>query len=339
MVNKATEKDVAKIKRLVESALSPREKAMYESLLHKAEQQIAEVKDSETATKVAKKAHNTSQKSQKAVVAAEEIVAPELKIPKFTVKLDKSINPSLQETVTKELPLEKKEASSEVEANAAIFQAIGVIEGIISVTEKSQLTITLGSQKYRLGYTAKSRKRDYAKLFSEISGQGSKIQKISVYPQVKYNPQKEGDNLTYKISFNLVSVEKLSVKENQKIAGIFGHLAVGEFQISGYWQYVALCSCPGITVMRNYSESLAKQAKKLGQQKASRWLRPNHLPIEWFDSPPEPFKYDSNLEQKGQMPRLFVQTKVKFEPESQKFMVMEELEQARTQAPRYLKVK
>jgi hypothetical protein len=38
MVNKATEKDVAKIKRLVESALSPREKAMYKSLLHKAEQ-------------------------------------------------------------------------------------------------------------------------------------------------------------------------------------------------------------------------------------------------------------------------------------------------------------
>jgi hypothetical protein len=35
MVNKATEKDVAKIKRLVGSALSPREKAMYKSLLHK----------------------------------------------------------------------------------------------------------------------------------------------------------------------------------------------------------------------------------------------------------------------------------------------------------------
>jgi hypothetical protein len=136
MVNKATEKDLEKIKGLVESALSPREKAMYESLLHKAEQQIAEVKNSETATKVAKKGH-------KAVVAAAEIVAPESKIPESTVKLDKSINPSLQETVTKELPLEKKEASSEVEANAAIFQAIGVIEGIISVSEKSQLTITL----------------------------------------------------------------------------------------------------------------------------------------------------------------------------------------------------
>ena len=339
MVNKATEKDVAKIKRLVESALSPREKAMYKSLLHKAEQQIAEVKNSETATKVAKKDYNTSQKSHKAIVAAEEIVAPGSKIPESTVKLDKTISPPLQNTVSKELPLEKKEASSEVEASGAIFQAIGVIEGIISVSEKSQLTITLGNQKYRLGYTAKSRKRDYAKLFSEISSQGSKIQKISVYPQVKYNPQKEGDNLTYEISFYLVSVEKPSVKENQKIAGIFRHLAVGEFQISGYWQYIAFCSCPCITVMRNYSESLAKQAKKLGQQKASRWLRPNHLPVEWLDSPPEPFKYDSNLDQQGQMPRLFVQTLVRFEPESQKFMVMEEIEEARTQAPRYLKAR
>ncbi|MBW4532576.1 MAG: hypothetical protein KME09_01435 [Pleurocapsa minor HA4230-MV1] len=351
MVNKATEKDLEKIKGLVESALSPREKAMYESLLHKAEQQIAEVKNSETATKVAKKGHSTSQKSQKAFVAAEEIVAPGLKIPKSTVEQDKS---SI-ETVTKELPLEKKVASLEAEANAAIFQAIGVIEGIISLTEKSQLTITLGNQKYRLGYTAKSRKRDYAKLLEEISSQGSKIQKISVYPQVNYRSgvpwllkpglapdrisrlKKEGNNFTYEINFYLVSVEKPSLQEKQKTAGIFGDLAVGEFQISGYWQYVKLCDNPGITVMRNYSESLAKQAKKLGRQKASRWLRPNHLPVEWLDSSPKPFKYDPNLEQKGQMPRLFVQTKVKFEPELQKFIVMEELEQARTQAPRYLK--
>jgi hypothetical protein len=39
------------------------------------------------------------------------------------------------------------------------------------------------------------------------------------------------------------------------------------------------------------------------------------------------------------MPRLFVQTLVRLEPELQKFMVIEELEKARTQAPRYLKVK
>lgn len=234
---------------------------------------------------------------------------------------------------------EQKEASPLSGANGAMFQAIGVIESVISVDEKSQLTITLGNQKYRLGYTAKSRERDHAKLLAEISSQGSKIQKISVYPQVKYNPQKEGDNRTYEISFNLVSVEKPSAKENQKIAGIFEHLAVGEFQISGYWQYVGFSSCPGITVMRNYSESLAKQVKKVGHQKASRWLRPNHLPVEWLDSSPEPFKYDSELKQQEQMPRLFVQTLVRFEPESQKFIVLEQIDQPRTQAPRYLKIK
>jgi hypothetical protein len=329
MVNKATEQDLenlAKIKRLRESAISAREKAMYESLLQKAEQQIAKVKDSETVTKVeAKKGHNRSHGSKKAVVAAEEIV------PRH---VDDS---SLKESVSEELPPEKKEATSGAEVNVAMFQAIGVIESVISVTEKSQLRISLGNQKYRLGYTAKSRERDYAKLLSEISSQGSKIQKISVYPQVKYNPKKEGDNRTYEISFNLVSVEKPSAKENQKIAGIFEHLAVGEFQISGYWQYVALCNCPCITVMRNYSESLAQRVLKVGHKKASRWLQPHHIPVEWVDSSPEPFKYDSNLEQQEQMPRLFVQTKVRFEPESKKFMVIEELDQARTQAPRYLK--
>jgi hypothetical protein len=178
-------------------------------------------------------------------------------------------------------------------------------------------------------------------LLSEISSQGSKVEKISVYPQVNYKSKSKhgGEKAAYEISFNLVSVEKPSAKENQKIAGIFEHLAVGEFQISGYWQYVGFSSCPCITVMRNYSENLAKQAKKLGQQKASRWLRPNHLPVEWLDSSPEPFKYDPSLKQQEQMPRLFVQTLVKFELESQKFTVLEQIDQPRTQAPRYLKAK
>lgn len=325
MVNKATEQDLAKIKRLIESALSPREKAMYESLLDKAEKQIAKVKDSETVTKVE--------------VAAEEIVAPSTEIAGSTVKSDKSSSRSKQETVTEEMPPENNEASPGTEINEAMFQAIGVIESVISVNENSQLSITLGNQKYRLGYTGKSRNRDYAKLLEEISSLGSKVEKISVYPQVNYKSKSKqgGENSAYEISFNLVSVEKPSAKENQKTAGIFGHLAVGEFQISGYWQYVALCSCPCITVMRNHSENLAKVVKKVGHQKASRWLRPNHLPVEWLDSSPEPFKYDPDLKQQEQMPRLFVQTLVKFEPESQKFIVIEEIDQPRTQAPRCLK--
>jgi hypothetical protein len=89
--------------------------------------------------------------------------------------------------------------------------------------------------------------------------------------------------------------------------------------------------------MRNYRDHLAQKAEKVGHQKARKWLRPNHLPLEWLDLSPEPFKYDSSLKQQEQMPRLFVQTKVRFEPESQKFMVIEELDQAKTQAPRCLK--
>jgi hypothetical protein len=124
MVNKATEKDVAKIKRLIASAISAREKAMYESLLDKAKQQIAEVKNSETATKVAKKSDNTSQRNKKEVVAAEEIVAPGSEIPEPTVKSDKSSSPSLKETVTEQLQPEKKGALPGAEANVAMFQAL-----------------------------------------------------------------------------------------------------------------------------------------------------------------------------------------------------------------------
>jgi hypothetical protein len=325
MVNKAAEQDLAKIKRLIGSALSPREKAMYERLLHKAEQQIAKVRDSETATEATEK----------------EIIFPSTEISTSTVKQDKSSSLSKEETVTEELPPENNEALPESEVNGVMFQAIGVIEGEIFVNERSQLKIILGNRKYRLGYTGKSRKRDYAKLLEEISSKGSKVEKISVYPQVNYKSKSKhgGEKAAYEISFNLVSVEKPSVKENQKIAGIFEHLAVGEFQILGYWQYVGFSSCPCITVMRNYSEYLAQKVNKADQKKAKRWLRPNHLPVEWLDSSPEPFKYDSSLKQQEQMPRLFVQTKVKFEPESQKFMVIEELDQPRIKAPRCLKVK
>jgi hypothetical protein len=325
MVNKATEKDVAKIKRLIASALSPREKAMYESLLDKAEQQIAEQRESETVAKVE---------------VAEKIIAP-VEISKSTVESASPPPSSLskKQAVTEQLPPENNEALLESGVNGAMFQAIGVIEGEISVNEKSQLKITLGNRKYRLGYTGKSRKRDYAKLLEEISSQGSKVEKISVYPQVNYKSKSKhgGEKAAYEISFNLVSVEKPSLKKNQKIAGIFKHLAVGEFQISGYWQYVGFSSCPCVTVMRNYSDHLAQKAKKVDQKKASRWLRPNHLPVEWLDSSSEPFKYNCELKQQEQIPRLFVQTKVRFEPKSQKFRVIEELDQPRTEAPRCLK--
>jgi DNA replication initiation complex subunit (GINS family) len=110
MVNKATEQDLEKIKRLIASALSPREKTMYESLLHKAEEQIAKVRDSETVTKVE--------------VAAEEIVAPSTEISKSTVKSDKSSSPSKEETVTEELPPENNEALPESGVNGAMFQAL-----------------------------------------------------------------------------------------------------------------------------------------------------------------------------------------------------------------------
>jgi hypothetical protein len=345
MVNKAAEQDLAKIKRLIASALSPREKAMYENLLDKAEKQIAEQKHSETATEVEATKNEIIFPSTEISTWRERARFPRPLSPsKSTVKQDKPSSLSSlskEEIVIKELPPENNEALPESEVNGVMFQAIGIIEGEISVNEKSQLKIILGNRKYRLGYTGKSRKRDYAKLLEEISSQGSKVEKISVYPQVNYKSKSKhgGEKAAYEISFNLVSVEKPTAKGNQKIAGIFGYLAVGEFQISGYWQYVGLSSCPCITVMRNHSEHLAQKVNKADPKKAKRWLRPNHLPVEWLDSSLEPFKYDSSLKQQEQMPRLFVQTKVRFEPESQKFMVIEELDQPRTKAPRCLKVK
>lgn len=164
-------------------------------------------------------------------------------------------------------------------------------------------------------------------MVKELAEKKSLKRKISVYPH--YNHQEKRSYL----SFNLVSVEK------EKKGAIFSDLEAGEFRVAGFWQYIPYCEIPCITVLRNYQEQLAKTIEKMGQKKAKGLLKANHLPVLWLDAPHEPFRYDKELSKKEQMPRYFVQLKVKWKAESGLFEVIEEIEKASTNAPKYLRYK
>ncbi|WP_036486470.1 hypothetical protein [Myxosarcina sp. GI1] len=218
--------------------------------------------------------------------------------------------------------------TSQTSESKKIFQAIGVIEGAVAVKNEEQLTITIEGQKYRLGYTAKSKQR-YKVLVEEITSQSSRTLQLSVYPQISYNKKQEG----YKIDFNLVTV----ANTEEARESIFQDLEPGEFYLSGFWQYVPFFESPVIAVFRNYSNKLAQTVERVGTKKAKQILKPNYIPVEWADSSVAAFKYDPDLEKKQQMSRYFVRVKAKFCSEKDCFEAIEKIGNSTTQAPKYLK--
>ncbi|WP_036486994.1 hypothetical protein [Myxosarcina sp. GI1] len=217
--------------------------------------------------------------------------------------------------------------SQNSESNS-IFQAIGVLEGLVAVKNEEQLTITIEGQTYRLGYTAKSKQR-YKALVEKIASQGSSIKKLSVYPQINHNKGQEG----YEINFNLVTV----ANTEEARTSIFQDLEPGEFYLSGFWQYVLFCKSSVIAVLRNYSEKLAQTVERVGSKRAKKILKPNYIPVDSADSSVDAFKYDPDLEKKQQMPRYFVRVKAKFQPEKNYFEAIAQVGESTTQAPKYLK--
>ena len=305
------EQDLTKIKNLIATATNARQKAMYEGLLLSAQKQLRLSQEKASPRTTPAQSIGKSNKEKKSQKVSESKNSDVVK--SSSAKTSKSTN---------------KNKQAESDESKAIFQAIGVIEGIVSVGESDRLRITLGEKKYRLGYTYRARNRDYRNLLEEIKSRGSVSQKLAVYPQINYHYRtKESE-----ISFNLVSVPKKA-----KNLGIFVELVAGEFYLSGYWQYVPFCNQPCITVVRNYSEELAEYVQKIEKKKARKLLKPNHLPVGWSESTIEAFKYDPNLTKQQQMPRWFVQLKTNFVPELNEFTVVELTGEATKQAPRYLK--
>ena len=254
------EQDLTKIKNPIATATNARQKAMYEGLLKKAQKRFTQSQEKVAPRTTPAQLRSKSNQEQKREKVSEGEQSDVVMVNPSSTKTSKSTQNSNQELITVK--------------SKAIFQAIGVIEGLVTVEETEQLRITLGEKKYRLGYTYRSRNRDYRNLLEEIKSRGSVSQKLAVYPQINYHHRtKESE-----ISFNLVSVPKKA-----KNPGVFVELVAGEFYLSGYWQYVPFSNQPCITVVRNYSEELAEYVQKIEKKKARKLLKPNHIPVKWLD--------------------------------------------------------
>ena len=344
MVNRQNQPDLGQIIELIATATNARQKAMYQKLLEKAEKQLATEKPStkvegkelledsnkiptakggERLSKSVKK--STAKKSPNSRSSVEIVVnnkAEGSTVPQSTARTS---------YVTAATPTKVEESNqSNRETNQAqqkaIFQGIGVIEGLVSIDQRERLTITVESQKYRLGYAPRSRKRSYQTLIDEIKSKGTRVKKVSVYPQFDHR-----QNQSNRLNFNLVSVEK----EGEK--GIWFELVPGEFFLSGFYQYIPMCSFPCITILRNYSDGLAKKVEKMGTKNASQLLKPNHLPVDWSDAPISAFKYNPHLEKAEQMIRWFVQLKASLVSQEKIFRVISQRGEASQKAPSYLK--
>jgi len=130
----------------------------------------------------------------------------------------------------------------------------------------------------------------------------------------------------------------VSVSKSEKNKALFKKLVPGEFQVSGFWQYVPFCDLPCVSIKRNYTKNLARMVKKMETEKARYFLRSNVIPLVWHEPTVESFKYNPKLEKQKQKPRYFVQLKVSFTPIENKFVFVEQLEEPLLDAPKYLKI-
>ena len=322
---------IAELKRLVATATNPRQRDMYQKLLEKAQKQRQIEKASTILLEAPESSVTTSPK--KLQQEEEKSEKPSRGETKSKTKEIKDTNPPSPESKKQEPQTEKEPTqisqspSATSETPPVMFQAIGVIEGIVSMEEKGKLSIAIEGEKYALRYVA-PKKKQYQELVRELAAEKSLKRKMVVYPNYSHQ-EKKGY-----LSFDLVSVKK-----KEKGRAIFRELKPGEFKVAGFWQYIPYCEIPCITILRNYSEQLAKVVEQIGQKKARGLLKANHLPTLWSNAPIEAFKYDGELSKKEQMLRYFVQLKAKWKGESGLFEVIEEVGEASTDAPRYLRHK
>ena len=125
------------------------------------------------------------------------------------------------------------------------------------------------------------------------------------------------------------------VKSSQQLVNRL-ELRSGEFKLAGLWQYPPQGSTPCITIRRNWEQGLVNYLEKIDSQQKAYILRPNHLPVEWSDSPTEAFRVSESALTFGKKAD-FVSVKGVFVAAENKFKVVEVLAEPTQTRPRYLK--
>lgn len=214
--------------------------------------------------------------------------------------------------------------------NIPEFKAVGVVTGEVNLSEDSAYTITINGKTYRLKYASEKRKSLWA-LKMEIKNTGSNFQRLIVYPRMTHFP---GRDQPPALHFELVGFEGRTVQKK----GIINDLKDFEFKLSGLWQFIPVCRIPCVSIFKNFSEERKLFVKEAEPFVRVRFMRANHIPLSWRDSPVKPFRFNPKLPKDQDQGRpMFVQVKAKFIPERDQFEFIEQLGEPLAESPRFMK--
>ncbi len=174
----------------------------------------------------------------------------------------------------------------------------------------------------------------YKGFKKQIALTGKDDYPLMVYPKITHFPQKHQPHNIY---FQLVAFDAGNHPELQQTT--FTELNEGEFKIFGLWQFIPPSRLPCISVFRNYSPKLLEYIKQGELAKKVQITKATHVPIIWKDSPVQPFRFNPKLKKEEQKPLYFVSIKAKFLPEKNLFLFIEQLAEPTQDVPRFLKTR
>ncbi|WP_232228519.1 hypothetical protein [Lyngbya sp. PCC 8106] len=329
---------VNKIKKLIQTATNPKQKAMYQELLAKLQAELNIQPNDTTApysqTTLTPKPKRTSAQPKTSVQDAKpkpEIVNQELQpeakqstTEKFIESVVQKTEPSKTETLSDE-----SQSKSEEPQNKSYFQGIGIIKGEVILTDERS-AIKLGEHEYRLFYIPNKRKKAYEALKREIEVTGNTTLRLIVYPKILHLPKKDQP---HRVSFQLVGFIGSKAKPSQ----LNTELDDFEFKFSGLWQFIPVCRTPCISIFRNFNKDRLAWIKEAEAAKKVKFMKSSHVPLLWRDSPVKPFRFNPRLEKEQQGQTYFVQVKAKFLPGRDVFGFVEQLDEPTGDIPGFLK--
>ena len=187
------------------------------------------------------------------------------------------------------------------------FQAIGVIPGKVTFdVENNKANVNVQGKDYSLRYApTKQGGKAWEALKREVQKSNSSQLRLTVYPHLIHFPGKDKQHI---LSFQLVG---FSAKPDYvHPAGLKDF----EFKMMGLWQFIPVCRIPCISVFRNFSEQRLVFIKKWEAPKKVRFIKAQHIPLLWKDSPVLPFRFNPRLQKEEQGRRYFVMIKTRFLP-------------------------
>ena len=216
------------------------------------------------------------------------------------------------------------------EINQPLFQAVGIIRGEVKFSDEGKITVTLS--KFEYGIECNKKHSDaLSGLKKEMISTGESIQRLIVYPKVMHFPSKDQPQ---RVWFQLVGF----VKEGCEM-GIATELADNQFKLCGLWQFIPVCRPPCISIFLNFTTERLELLKATDDPATdAKFMKTNHVPVLWKDSPVRPFRFNPKANKEDQGHPYFVQIKAAFLPHRDAFGFVEQLEEPIEQAPKFMKL-